>query len=269
MRKDSPWREVAAHKVGFRTYHPQGMALVGDRFFLSSVEVVDRKSDKGVGHLFEMNRTGGLLREITLGEGAIYHPGGIDYDGKSVWVPVAEYRPDSSAIMYVVDPESLQAREVFRFKDHLGAVSHFPDRKLLIAANWGARTFYRWKTEESANGWIVLDPEHPEVVPNSSHYIDYQDMQRIPGTSHLLCSGLQGYSVAGAKLPGMKLGGIDLVQVDELRPHHQTPVPSRLALAPAWTQNPFHVELAESGLRFFFMPEDEKSTLHVFEVTLK
>jgi len=25
----------------------------------------------------------------------VYHPGGIDFDGVNIWVPVAEYRPDS------------------------------------------------------------------------------------------------------------------------------------------------------------------------------
>ena len=145
MSKDSSWKEVSTQALSFKTFHPQGMTAVGERFFLSSVEVVDRKAGKGVGHLFEMDRKGTLLREMTLGEGAMYHPGGIDYDGRYVWVPVAEYRPDSSAIVYAVDPETLKAREVFRFKDHLGAVSHFPDRKLLVAASWGSRKFYRWK----------------------------------------------------------------------------------------------------------------------------
>ena len=266
MTIDSSWREVSTNALPFRTFHPQGMTTVGDKFYLSSVEVIDRKADKGVGHLFEMDRKGALLREMTLGEGAMYHPGGIDYDGKCIWVPVAAYHPDSSAIVYTVDPGTLKAREVFRFKDHLGAISHFPDKKLLVAASWGSRRFYRWKTAENAGEWTVPDPDHPEVFPNASHYIDYQDLQRIPGTPYLLCSGLQTYEIEGSKLPALKLGGIDLVNVEDLLPHHQVPVPLRPALLPAWTQNPFHVEPTESGLRFFFIPEDEKSSIHIFEV---
>ena len=266
MAKDSTWHEVATQTIPFRTFHPQGMAATNDKFYLSSVEVIDRKADKGVGHLFEMDRKGTLLREMTLGEGAVYHPGGIDYDGRLIWVPVAEYRPGSSSIVYTVAPETLQSREMFRFKDHLGAISHFPDKKLLVAASWGSRRFYRWKTLENAGEWTVSDPGHPEMFPNDSHYIDYQDVQRIPGTPYLLCSGLQTYAVDGGKAPAMKLGGIDLVHVDELHAHHQVPVPVRPALFPAWTQNPFYVEPSESGLRFFFIPEDEKSSIHVFEV---
>jgi hypothetical protein len=266
MAKGSSWREVATHAIGFRTFHPQGMTAVGDRFYLSSVEVIDRKADKGIGHLFEIGRTGALLREMTLGEGTMYHPGGIDYDGKRIWVPAAAYHPDSSSIVYTVNPETLRAREVFRFNDHLGAVSHFLEKQLLVAASWGARHFYRWKTVERDGEWTVSDPEHPEKFPNGNHYIDYQDMQRLPGTAYLLCSGLQSYSIGENKLPTASLGGIDLVQVEELRAHHQIPVPLRPALAPAWTQNPFYVETSDTGLRFFFVPEDEKSSIHVFEV---
>ena len=32
----------------------------------------------------------------------MYHPGGIDYDGRHIWVPVAEYRPNSRSIIYRV-----------------------------------------------------------------------------------------------------------------------------------------------------------------------
>ena len=38
--------------------------------------------------------------ELAIGEGSIYHPGGMDYDGKSIRVPAAEYRPNSRAISY-------------------------------------------------------------------------------------------------------------------------------------------------------------------------
>jgi hypothetical protein len=35
------------------------------------------------------------------------------------------------------------------------------------------------------------------------------------------------------------------------------------------TQNPFWVEATESGLRAYFMPDDDKSTLFVFEAAVK
>ncbi|HPO16400.1 MAG TPA: DUF6454 family protein [Candidatus Hydrogenedentes bacterium] len=264
--KTTAWKPAETVKIGFRTFHPQGLTAVGDRFFLSSVEVVDRAAGQGIGHLFEMDREGNLLREITLGEGEMYHPGGIDYDGTKIWVSVAAYRPDSLSIVYTVDPDTLQRREVFRFHDHLGAVSHFPDKNLLVAVSWGSRRFYRWETALQEGKWTAPNPEHPVMKPNGNHYIDYQDMQRIPGTLYLLCSGFQTYSQQGDRFPSLRLGGIDLVHVEELCAQHQVPVPVRPPAMPVWTQNPFYVESMNNGVRFFFIPEDNTSTLHVFEV---
>jgi len=269
LSKGTAWESAGTWDIGFRTYHPQGLTAVGDRFFLSSVEVIDRDAAQGTGHLFEMDRKGHLLREAALGEGEMYHPGGIDYDGTRIWVSVGAYRPNSVSIVYTIDPDSLQIREVFRFHDHLGAISHFPDRNLLVAVNWGSRRFYTWKTSLQEGHWTVPDPEHPAMKPNGNHYIDYQDMQRVPETPYLLCSGWALYGQPGKMLPALRLGGIDLVQVEELRAHHQVPVPVRPAVLPVWTQNPFYVESVDDGLRFFFIPEDNKSTLHAFEVKVR
>jgi hypothetical protein len=35
------------------------------------------------------------------------------------------------------------------------------------------------------------------------------------------------------------------------------------------TQNPFWVEASENGLRAYFMPDDDKSTLFVFEAAVR
>lgn len=260
---------VETRELNFPTHHPQGMTAVGDRFFLSSVEVIDRAAEKGTGHLFEMDRHGSLLRSITLGEGPLYHPGGIDFDGTNIWVSVAAYRPNSAAIVYAVNPETMESREVFRFDDHLGAVSHFPEQRLLIGVNWGSRRFYQWKTEQHDGEWIVPDPAHPDTQINGNHYIDYQDMQRVPGTSFLLCAGLRTYNEPGRQLPSLHLGGIDLVHISELRAQYQLPMPLRPSGRRAWTQNPFFVESFDQGLRFFFIPEDNNSFMHVFKVDVQ
>ncbi len=72
---------------------------VPTRRFPEPREGYDRDAGAGVGHLFKMDLAGHLLADLTLGEGTIYHPGGIDYDGKDIWVPVAEYRPNSRSII--------------------------------------------------------------------------------------------------------------------------------------------------------------------------
>ena len=108
LTRNSSWTQVATVPIRFRTFHPQGMVRIGGVFFVSSVEVrvatrrfpkpvngYDRDAGVGVGHLFKIDQQGNLLASLTLGEGDAYHPGGIDYDGRHIWVPVSEYRPDS------------------------------------------------------------------------------------------------------------------------------------------------------------------------------
>ena len=90
------WQPVAEIPVGFKTHHPQGMVKIGDTLFVSSVEIklptkrfpelrdgYDRDTGEGVGHLFKLDAKGNLLADLKLGEGSIYHPGGIDYDGST------------------------------------------------------------------------------------------------------------------------------------------------------------------------------------------
>src|SRR5262249_34116356 len=110
LTRGSTWRPVATLPLNFPTHHPQGMVRVGDRFFVTSVEIIeptqrypsprdgmDRSAGRGRGYLFEIDMQGNLKRQAVLGEGDVYHPGGIDYDGRAIWVPVAEYRPNSRA----------------------------------------------------------------------------------------------------------------------------------------------------------------------------
>src|SRR5436305_12573580 len=120
LTRDSQWKLLATVRIAFRTFHPQGMVKIGARFFVSAVEVKDRAAGIGAGHLFSIDSAGQLLGDLVLGEGSIYHPGGIDYDGNSIWVPVAEYRPDSRSIVYRVDPGTGKATEVLRFAAHIG-----------------------------------------------------------------------------------------------------------------------------------------------------
>ncbi|HEX4949971.1 MAG TPA: DUF6454 family protein, partial [Blastocatellia bacterium] len=154
------WRLVASQLVNFNTHHPQGMVKIGDEFYVSSVEVTtptkrfatpqngfDRDTGAGVGHLFKFDSKGNLITDIKLGEGTMYHPGGIDFDGKFIWVSVAEYRPNSRSIVYRVDPAAMTATEVFRFADHLGGIIHNTNQHTLHAVSWGSRWFYRWKLD--------------------------------------------------------------------------------------------------------------------------
>src|SRR6185295_19610816 len=67
LTRESAWKAVTSVAMKFRTYHPQGMVIIGDTIFVSSVEVHDRDAGKGVGHLFKIDMTGGLVADLKLG----------------------------------------------------------------------------------------------------------------------------------------------------------------------------------------------------------
>jgi Family of unknown function (DUF6454) len=257
LTRESAWTKVDAIRIRFRTWHPQGLVRIGDTLFLSSVEVRSRDRGDGVGHLFKIDKAGALVADLTLGDGAIYHPGGIDYDGTHIWVPVAEYRPDSRSIVYRVDPASMKASEVFRFADHIGAIVHNTDDGTLHGVSWGSRRIYRWKVgDERAT---------PVRTINPSHYVDYQDCKYV-GSRRMLCTGVaeigQGLQ---AQTPAFRLGGIELVDLAAGRPMFQVPLLLWTASGVAMTQNPAWFEETTSGLRGYFVPEDDASTLYVYD----
>jgi hypothetical protein len=278
LTRASQWQLAATIPLGFPTHHPQGLVKVGDRLILSSVEIVeptqrypelrdgfDRSAGRGVGHLFELDLEGNLLREITLGEGDIYHPGGIDYDGEWLWVPVAEYRPNSTAILYRVDPSSFEATPVLRFADHLGGIVHDTDAGTLNAVSWGSRRFYAWPLDAELQVGNADAPPESLRRPNPAHYIDYQDCHYVGG-GQALCSGLVNYRQV-ADGPVFALGGIELVDLAAGRPVHQLPVQQWTEAGLVMTQNPFWAETTETGLRFYFIPEDDTSRLFIWDVT--
>jgi hypothetical protein len=280
LTRESPWKPVASVPIGFATYHPQGMVKIGDAFYVTSVEVkvptrrfaqlmdgYDRDAGAGVGHLFKIDRAGKLLADLRLGEQTVYHPGGIDYDGRSLWVPVAEYRPNSRSIVYRVDPETMKATEVFRFADHIGGLVRDTDDHTLHGISWGSRRFYRWTLTDDGRVTNAQIPPEKLRTLNTSHYLDYQDC-KYAGRHRMLCTGVTELRQAPGA-PAFRLGGMDLVDLRDGRPLHQVPVllwtPGGLDM----THNPVWIEPTATGLRGYFMPEDDTSTIYVYDVDVK
>jgi hypothetical protein len=271
--------------IAFTTHHPQGMVKIGDTLFVSSVEIkvrtkrlpqpvdgLDRDGGEGIGHLFKIDMTGHLIADLRLGEGAIYHPGGLDYDGKSIWVPVAEYRPNSRSIVYRVDPGAMKAMEMFRFGDHIGAIIHNTDDDTLHGVSWGSRRFYRWTLGDGGRVTNAGAPPEALRTLNTSHYLDYQDCKYVGGR-RMLCTGVTEIRQTPDASP-FRLGGIDLVDLGDGRPLFQVPVLLWTASGMDMTHNPVWIEPFDgaqgaAGLRAYFMPEDDRSTLYIYEVDAK
>jgi hypothetical protein len=276
LSRATRWRLVSSTPVNFNAHHPQGMVKVGDALFVSSVEVrtpterfarpaggYDRTPGEGTGHLFELDLRGNLLAALKLGEGTIYHPGGIDWDGRFLWVPVAEYRPHSRSIVYRVNPATMKATEVFRYNDHIGAIVHDTDDRALHGVSWGSRYFYRWPLDLRGRATNAATPPARLRRVNHSFYVDYQDCHYL-GRHEMLCGGLGVYRTAKDG-PEFRLGGLELVDLRTGRAQHQTPVELWTESGLPMTHNPFWVETTPGGLRAYFMPEDKQSTLYIYE----
>jgi hypothetical protein len=161
----------------------------------------------------------------------------------------------------------MKSTEVLRFADHIGGIVHDTDDHTLHAVSWGSRRFYRWAL--GPDGRVTNAAASPETVRrlNTSHYLDYQDC-KYAGNHRMLCTGVTEMRQR-PDAPPFRLGGIDLVDLRDGRPLHQVPVllwtPGGLDM----THNPVWLEGTRTGLRGYFMPEDDTSTLYVYEASLK
>lgn len=261
------WTQAAAVAVVGPAYHPQGMVRIGQDFFVSSVEIKaypsrlagapgGRSPGAGVGHLLRIGPGGERLGDLVLGDGDAYHPGGIDFDGRDIWVPVAEYRPDSRAVIYRVDPKTLRSEEVLRVADHIGAVAYDRRTRTLHGVSWGGRRFYSWSISRAGRAGP------PKVSANPTSYIDYQDCHALGGAK-MLCSGLADYR--SPKGGSLALGGLEIVDLRDHRPVWQAPVPLWAPSGRPMTQNPVFVEASAGGLRAWFMPDDDRATLFAYD----
>ncbi|WP_020574389.1 DUF6454 family protein [Actinopolymorpha alba] len=271
--RSTVWTRVQKIPLRFPTYHPQGLALVGDKIFLSTVEIIeapvrypepvdgyDRTPGKGVGHVLVLDRQGKLLKDVKLGEGTVYHPGGIDFDGTSVWVPVAEYRPNSKAIVYRLDPTTYQVSEEFRVADHVGGVVRDRVSGNVHGVSWGSRTLYSW----------TRSGRQLTKQANEDHLIDYQDCD-YAGWRKQICSGVTG--LARPEGGSYELGGLVLRDLRDNRILHEVPFPEFSTAGHVMTRNPVALEVAGNKLRLLAAPDDGEETagteLFVYESPIR
>lgn len=155
----------------FDTYHVQGFELTERFYFVTSVDTKQRR-----GWLFKVDRqNASLISKMELTDVALVHPGGIQFDGRYLWIPNAEYRRESRTVIYGIDPNSMEIRKSFPVDDHIGAIAS-DGKNQLYGANWDARHFYTW----DFNGTQTSKVDSPTSMA-------YQDIKYFAGK--LLCSG--------------------------------------------------------------------------------
>ncbi|GAB3885159.1 DUF6454 family protein [Terrabacter terrigena] len=261
VTRSTDWQLKSKLKLDFPTYHTEGIAFTPEHIFLSAVQITeptvkyptpqggyDRTPGKGIGHLFVMDLQGHLQKDITLGEGDMYHPGGIDFDGTNVWVPVAQYRPNSSAIIYRVDAQSLDVHKQFEVKDHFGGIVMDKQTGHLVGNTWGSRRFAEWN----------LKGTQLKTWDNPSFFIDYQDCQYVPN-SKMLCSGVtnlpQAPSAGGATAT-YELGGVAMIDLDSEQVTREIPFQKWSTGGHVATRNPFKMTADGNTLTMRVAPDN-------------
>lgn len=144
-------KPVHVDTLPFDAHHVQGLIVTADAYLITSV---DRKAGKA--WLFRVDRETMqcvIRKDITV-DGMI-HPGGMDRDGNTFWVPIAEYDRDGPSLIQQRDLKTLERIRQFRVEDHIGATA-VQDGKV-YGANWDARQIYCWSKEGKQFSKIVND----------------------------------------------------------------------------------------------------------------
>jgi len=215
-----------------KTAHVQGIDTDGAHLWVTSVE---RAASKGFLQEFAV-ADGSLLRTIEVQEGGRYHPGGIAADEDSIWIPVAEYRKESSAVIQRRNKRTLALEFQFPVADHIGCLAVTP--QFLIGGNWDSRDFYVWDHQ----GKLVR--KAPSTTANG-----YQDLKFRDG--QLVASGLlQGGQAA-----------VDWLDISSLKLIRRLPLGNTDRSAPLTREG---MTLFEN--RLWLLPEDGDSRLFIFDL---
>jgi Family of unknown function (DUF6454) len=281
VTRNTAWKLVNSVRLQAQTWHTEGIVKLGDRWIVSSVQVTeptvkypdgqiidgtDRTPGAGFGHIMRFAADGRLLSDRVLNPpGALeYHPGGLDYDGRSVWVTLAQYRPNSTATFLRVDPRTLAATPVLRAHDHYGGVVNDTQRHQLVTLNWGSRAAASWRlpSRRPLNGFAAP----VSVVRNPSHFVDYQDCKylgRVPAERHplMLCGGITQYG-------SFQLGGVALLDTETLKPDWEIPITTLSPAGNVVTRNPIDVDVVNGKLRLYLAPDDDTTTVFTYEAQL-
>jgi len=220
-------------------FHVQGLELDSRRVWVTSV---DQTSHKGYIHEFD-RQTGKLRRRLELTDGTKYHPGGISISGGSIWVPVAELKPNSTSVLVEIDADSLRIRRKIQVADHLGCVA--ASGETLVAGNWDSQLLYIFDLRDMARARTVSNPSPTR----------YQDMKFV-----------QGQLVAGGSLT-LWSGAVDWIDWPSMKRSRTLRAGAIGPIRPLGRGGPYTGEgMAIEGRDLYVVPEDGPSRLFHFRL---
>lgn len=225
---DTTWRRIGAVRVDGDVGHPQGLTRWDDRWLVTTV-----RPDRRTGDVMLITADGAVTEVRGVTDGERFHPGGASADRDGCWVAVAEYQPRSTTLVCRLDRD-LDIVASFPFGDHLGAICPLAD-STLFAVSWGSRWWYRLDQDGR-----ILDERR-----NPSRFVDAQDLQHLAGNTVIATGVGHLRSASGSS----QLGGVAVIDVDEMRYLSESPVSAWMDSGRVVTYNAAHID-------------DDRLTLH-------
>lgn len=201
---------------------------------------------------------------------ALDHPGGMQSDGKRLWIPIAESKPKSHSricafsLSSMVASLPLQPEFIFPVNDHIGAVAVAPDRDQLLGANWDTESVYIWDLQGHLKRTLTgsaLGMRSLGLVagPNGGSGVAVQDWKAIG--DRLFASGLG--RALGAEAMASRSRWLSFTNFLEAEFHVwavRLPLQGMMELG--------REAMAVAGDRVYFLPEDLGASNRLFRVLL-
>jgi hypothetical protein len=201
---------------------------------------------------------------------ALDHPGGMQSDGKRLWIPVAKSKPKGRTLIRVFPFAAMAAGQPlkpefeFPVNDHIGAVAVALERGLVLGANWDTESVYVWDLEghlKNTLTGLVLGARGLGLTAGSAGGagVAVQDWKAIG--DGLFASGLSRTSVAEAMSPRSRwLSFTNFLETDFRQCVVVLPLQGRTELG--------REAMAVAGGWVQFLPEDLGATNRLFRARL-
>jgi len=254
--------------------HTQGLEVLGGKYFVTArredvrpkrallLRCETTGNDWDVWDITPVDASGAL----TL----LDHPGGIQSDGKRLWIPLAESKRDGRSLIRVFPLAGVVAGQVlkpefeFTVNDHIGAVAVAPDQGVVFGASWDTERVYIWD----------LKGRLTRTLTGSE--LGIRGLGMVMGTN-----GRAGVAVQDWKFTGDRLFASGLFRA----PGSEAILPkSRLMSFVGFLESDFHrrvvtlppcegTELSREAMAIsdgmvYFLPEDLGATNRLFRVPL-
>jgi len=134
--------------------HTQGLELIAGHYYVTArrddirprrallLRTAPARTDWDVWDITPVDAQGAVT--------ALDHPGGMQSDGRRLWIPLAESKRNGRSIIRIfaladmTAGRPLKSEFEFSVNDHIGALAVEARRGLVLGANWDTETVYVW-----------------------------------------------------------------------------------------------------------------------------